>query len=77
MKEFLISAASARKEFNETDRIAFEGQLTDNFIPLPVQCWLKYFLTKATWLYPCLVDALSIMLSILAAWPGRSPMSLM
>jgi hypothetical protein len=64
-KDFLILAASAGKESDETDMIAFEGPLADIFIPLPVQCWLKYFLTKPTWFYPCLVDALSVTLLIL------------
>ena len=64
-KDFLISVASAGKESNETDSIAFEGTLADIFIPLPVQCWLKYFLTKATWFHPCLVNALSITLLVL------------
>ena len=58
-KDVFILAASAGKEFNETYTISFEGPLVESFIPLPVQSWLKYFLTKATWSYPCLVAALS------------------
>ena len=42
-KDFLILAASARKESNETNMMAFVGLLADIFIPVPVQCWLKYF----------------------------------
>ena len=63
-KDFLISADSAGKESNKTDRIVFEGPLEDIFVPLPVQCWLKYFLMKATLFHPCLLEALSITLSI-------------
>ena len=63
-KTFFILAASAGKEFDETNTIAFEGPLADKFITLPVQSLLKYFLTKATWLNPCSIDALSITLLI-------------
>ena len=36
-KDFFILAASARKESNETNTIAFEGLLAESFMSLPVQ----------------------------------------
>ena len=51
-KDFLILAALAGKESNETNTMAFVGPLAEIFIPVLVQCWLKYFWTKNIMVVP-------------------------
>ena len=46
-KTFLISSASAGYTSDDTEMVALVRPLAVNHIPLPVQCWLNYFLTKA------------------------------